>query len=117
VSSSVRDQKEGCRHVPRAKAIRWDNGATQRVIGLIFVFTLFRNPTMPAIAVQRCWHNLCVVGLGHVTICGNDTVLCLPPVYLGSVRTVSRAWRKGTRRVWVRGGRRKIRDTGHTAVG
>ena len=42
--------------IPRAKAICWDNGETQPISGALP--TLFRNPTMPAIAGQRCWQNL-----------------------------------------------------------
>jgi len=43
--------------IPRAKAICSDDGETQRVSAPLP--TLFRNPTMPAIAGQRCWQNLC----------------------------------------------------------
>jgi hypothetical protein len=38
--------------IPRAKAICWDDGEVQRVSWALH--TLFRNPTMPAIAGQRC---------------------------------------------------------------
>jgi hypothetical protein len=44
------------KYVPRAKAIRWDDGETHRVSGALP--TWFRNPTMPTIACQRCWQSL-----------------------------------------------------------
>ena len=46
-------------NAPRLNAILWDDGETQPVSWALP--TLFRNPTMPAIAGQRCWQNLCVI--------------------------------------------------------
>ena len=49
--------------VPRANAICWDDGETQPTSAALP--TLFRNPTMPAIAGQRCWQNLCICEYRH----------------------------------------------------
>lgn len=90
--------------VPRAKAICWDNGATQPVSGELP--TLFRNPTMPAMAGQRCWQNLCiyksiVTHLAHLLLLRS---VCLPPININGVRAGSRPW-KNTPESLCKGGK------------
>jgi hypothetical protein len=87
---------------PRAKAICWDDGATQPVSGALP--TLFWNPTMPAMAGQRCWQNLriyqsIVTHLAHLFM----RSVCLPPGNIDVVPARSRSW-KTPQRVYVRGG-------------
>ncbi len=50
--------------VPREKAICWNDGETQPVIGALP--TSIRKPTMPAIAGQRCWQNLQRMRIVHM---------------------------------------------------
>jgi hypothetical protein len=99
--------------VPRAKAICWDDGATQPVSGASP--TLFRNPTMPAMAGQRCWQNLCIyksmiTHMAHLLLLRS---VCLPPVNIVGVRAGSRSW-KNTLVSLCKGGREKC--IGRTAV-
>ena len=51
------------RFVPREKAIRWGEGETQPVSGALP--TRFRNPTIPAMACQRCWQNMQRTAIVH----------------------------------------------------
>jgi hypothetical protein len=102
--------------VPRAKAICWDDGATHSVSGASP--TLFRNPTMPAMAGQRCWQNLCihtsiVTHLAHLLL---PQSLCLPPVNVDGVRAGSRSWKNPPQCLYEGGKRGKSLSRYHCSV-
>ncbi len=78
------------RCVPRAKAICWDDGETHPVSGALP--TWFRNPTMPAIAGQRCWQNLQRTVVQVVRRYYDDCDLRLPPVYTELAIAAPRTW-------------------------
>lgn len=87
-------------YVPRAKAICWDDGATQPVSGAWP--TLFWNPTIPAMAGQRCWQNLCIY---KIIVTHLSTCYCGPCAYHLATSVVSQQVpvpKRTAQRVYVR---------------
>ena len=88
---SYREGK-GVRYLPRAKAILWDDGETHRVSGALP--TWLRNPTMPAIACQRCWQSLQRTVTQVIKRNYDNYDLRLPPVYAELAIAAPRTWRR-----------------------